>query len=85
MSQIQWTGYQFKDNQHAQFHVPAAPATPDPWAHDAGILELTFKVNPDPKLPLGAQFATQVDGTQRMGTNEFGLMFEVAKPCVLSR
>jgi hypothetical protein len=86
LSQLQWTGYQFKDNPQAQFHVPAAPGTPDPWAPQWGILELTFKVNPDPKLPLRADFAAQVDGAQQPATGySFLLMFEVSKSCVLSR
>lgn len=87
LTQLSWTQTQFKDDQNATFQVPAAPAPPDRWAPQWGILELTFTVSDNPKLPLTADFATQVQGTgtPQTGGHRFVLMFDVAKPCELSR
>ena len=84
LKQLEWSQAQFKDDPNAKFHVPAA-SNPDKWSPQWGILELTFRVAKDPKLPLTAEFATQVEGTQQFGGQAFALMFEPAPACEVSR
>ena len=83
LSQLTWAEAQFRDDPNATFHVPAAPATPDKWAPQWGILELTFRVAESKTLT--ADFATQVQGTPQAGGTRFVLSFDAAPPCELSR
>ncbi|QJW92879.1 hypothetical protein [Frigoriglobus tundricola] len=84
LTKLEWTQAQFRDDPNAKFHVPAA-SNPDKWAPQWGILELTFRVGENPKLPLTADFATQVEGTTRIGGQGFALMYEPAPACEVSR
>jgi len=84
LTKLDWAQAQFRDDPHATFHVPAA-SNPDKWSPQWGILELTFRVGENPKLPLAAEFATQVEGTQQFGRQGFALMYEPAPACEVSR
>lgn len=82
---LEWTTHKFSESPNATYQVPAAAATPDKWAPQWGILELTFTVHKDPKVPLTAQFATQVEGTTQRGANMFAIMFAASEACAVSR
>lgn len=83
LTQLEWAQASFGDAPNATFRVPGS--TDDKWAPQWGILELMFKVRPNPKVPLEAGFATQVEGTAQSGANTFFLFFEVSPACELSR
>ena len=85
---LQWTEYGFTADPNATFRVP--PATnPDKWSPQWGILELKFKVTGQPgdsPKPLGASFATQVDGNpNQSGRNDFAIAFDIARAFDLGR
>lgn len=84
LTRLEWTQAQFRDDPNVQFHVPAA-TNPDKWSPQWGILEITFRVRPNPTLPLTADFATQVDGTTRAGNQHFELYFQPSDSCELSQ
>ena len=82
-----WPDAPFANYREApvRFAVPAADPGADKWSPRWGFLELNFKVGDDPTKTLKAVFATQVEGTQQAGTNEFHITFHAAKPFELSR
>lgn len=88
---LQWTDHTFDvpDKAQVTYRVPGAPANPDKWTAQWGILELKFKVNakPDdaPPKPLEIDFASQVEGTERLNFDSFRIAFEVARGFALSR
>ncbi|MDY3552650.1 hypothetical protein R5W24_001736 [Gemmata sp. JC717] len=82
---LEWTTHKYRDDPNATYKVPAAPANPDKWTAQWGILELTFTVSKDPKVPLSAQFATKVEGTNQVGAHLFGIMFAASEACAVSR
>jgi hypothetical protein len=88
---LQWTTHTFDapDKSTVTYRVPAAPANPDKWTAQWGILELRFKVNAAPgdsPKPLDIHFAALVeDGSGRQAMNQFRIAFEVARPFELSR
>ncbi|MBP3955880.1 hypothetical protein J8F10_11345 [Gemmata sp. G18] len=85
-SKLDWTKHKFSETPDATYKVAAAPATPDKWAPQWGIMELTFSVAEKPNVPLRATFATQVDGApQQVGSHEFSIYFAAAEPCAVSR
>ncbi len=84
-SKLEWTKYKFSEHPDATYKVPAAPATPDKWTPQWGILELQFAVGENPKIPLQANFATVVDGTQQVGAHEFSIYFAPAEAFAVSR
>lgn len=85
LTKLQWQHAQFANDPRAAYTVPAAPA-PDKWAASQwGILELNFKVRPNGKIPLEAQFGSQVQGTQQRGAHPFALFFEVSPASEASR
>ncbi len=91
---LEWTESKFDVSPKPKYSVPGA-ANADGWSPQWGILELTFTVggkgsdlaaNQGTQVkPLRAGFATQVDGTQRSGGNEFVIAYEIAPGCELSR
>ncbi|VTR96068.1 unnamed protein product [Gemmata massiliana] len=84
-SKLEWTKHKFSEHPDATYKIPAAPATPDKWAPQWGIMELLFSVAENPKVPLQASFATGIDGTQQMGGHEFSIFFGPAEPFAVSR
>jgi hypothetical protein len=72
----------FREHPHATWSVPGAKAG-DAWAPQWGILELRFEVRGtpgEPQKPLTAEFAVQVDGTNRGTFSRFVVSFDVANP-----
>lgn len=84
-SKLNWTTHKFSESPNATYKVAAAPAVADKWAPQWGILELTFSVSKDPKVPLESVFATQVDGTDNVGGHKFSIFFAPSEPFAVSR
>lgn len=84
-AKLDWNTQKFSEHPNALYKVPAAPAAPDPWAPQWGVLELTFTVAKDPRIPLTADFATQVEGTAQSGAHRFAIFFAPAEACAVSR
>lgn len=85
---LQWTDHTFdKDAAQVTYRVPAAPANPDKWAAQWGILELKFKVSEkDTAKTLDIAFATQVENSPgQQDTNQFRITFENARGFALSQ
>lgn len=85
---LQWTDHTFdKDMAQVTYRVPAAPANPDKWAAQWGILELKFKVSEkDTSKTLDVAFATQVENSPgQQDTNQFRITFENARGFALSQ
>ncbi|MBY0461347.1 MAG: hypothetical protein K2V38_28860 [Gemmataceae bacterium] len=83
---LDWQTAKFSENPNATFKVPATPASPSKWAPTQwGILELTFSVSDNPKVPLQAAFATRVDGTEIVGGQDFSIFFSAAQACAVSK
>lgn len=82
---LEWTTHKFSDAPHAAYQVPAAPQPPDKWAPQWGILELTFTVSKDPKIPLTAGFATRVEGAEQTGSHMFAIFYSPAEAVAVSR
>lgn len=83
--ELDWNRTTF-ESRNARFVVPRAPAPPDKWAPwQLGILELNFKVKPGGRMPLDADFSTQVEGTQQFGAHRFAMFFEVSSAAEASR
>lgn len=84
LTPLQWQAAEFKDDPNAAYQVPAATNL-DKWSAQWGILELTFKVQEHPSLPLRALFSAQIDGTTDAQEAPFVLWFEVASGFEVSR
>lgn len=79
-SRLTWKSYTFFDLPEAaaaKFEVPAA-VKGDGWTPQWGILRLTFKVRPDPKIPLTATFVTKVKDRPVAQEESFAIWFEPA-------
>ncbi|MBX9622206.1 MAG: hypothetical protein K2X82_00170 [Gemmataceae bacterium] len=76
-----WTRYNFidhvKDLSQVKYEV-AGTDNPDGWTPRWGILELLFKVKPNPVRPLQADFVSRVEGTDRTGADRFSILYEPA-------
>ncbi len=81
LTKLDWTTHKFSESPNATYQVPAAPQPADKWAPQWGILELTFTVGENPKVPLRSEFATKVDGTEQVGAHEFKIYFAPSKAC----
>ncbi len=82
---LDWTSHKFSDNRNAAYKVPPAPAVPDKWSAQWGILEFTFIVHPKPVIPLWTEFATQVDGNpEQVGRHRFEIFFSPSEACLVS-
>ncbi len=82
---LEWTRHKFSENPHATYKVPAAADPPDKWAPQWGILELTFTVSDNPKVPLVSGFATEVDGSpDQRGEHSFQIFYAPSQPFVVS-
>lgn len=85
---LTWTDHTFdKDHKEVTYRVPAAPANPDKWTAQWGILELKFKVSEkDTSKTLDIAFATQVENSPgQQDANQFRIMFENARGFALSQ
>ena len=85
LTKLDWTSHKFSETPDATYKVPAAASPADKWAPQWGILELTFSVGENPKVPLIANFATKVDGTEQTGNHDFAIAFAPSKACEVSR
>lgn len=76
-----WQKARFRDDPDATYKIPAADNA-DGWSPQWGILELLFapKIGAVASDPLGAQFATQIDGTTEAGTAKFTIAYESVGP-----
>jgi hypothetical protein len=77
VSKLQWQTHDFHDASQAVYTVPPA-ADVDGWSPQWGILELQFKVRPNPNVPLRAAFVTQAEGSDQPTRDEFSIWFEPA-------
>lgn len=85
LARLDWTAHTFRDTPDATYHIPAAPVPADKWAPQWGILELTFVVGENPKVPLTSSFASKVDGTEQAGIHDFAIVFTPSQACEVSR
>ncbi|HEX4607006.1 MAG TPA: hypothetical protein VH092_02255 [Urbifossiella sp.] len=77
-SRLEWQAHAFKDGpSNATYNIPP-PADTDGWSPGWGILELNFKVRPNPSVPLQAGFATVDEANQVVGTDGFSIYFQAA-------
>ncbi|HEY1191521.1 MAG TPA: hypothetical protein VGE74_28060, partial [Gemmata sp.] len=82
---LEWDTKKFSEHPNATYKVPAASGSADKWAPQWGILELTFTVAENPRVPLTADFATQVEGTEQIGAHKFAIFFAPSGACAVSR
>lgn len=76
-AKLEWQAHLFKDGpKDVKYVIPGA--APGPWAPAWGILELNFKVRPNPQIPLRAVFASGIEGGEFLGRDEFSIYFEPA-------
>ena len=82
---LQWQSHEFsKDPAQVVYNIPAAANT-DGWSPQWGILDLNFKVRPNPSVPLGSAFFGQVQGTEHRESYRFEIFFQSASAFELDR
>jgi hypothetical protein len=75
---LQWQSHMFnQDPTQVVYNVPPA-ANADGWSPQWGILDLNFKVRPNPSVPLQAAFVGQVPGTEQRENYRFEIFFQAA-------
>jgi hypothetical protein len=74
-SKLEWQGHAFADGVSAAKYDIPPPDRSDPWNAPWGILEVNFKVKPNPSVPLQAMFGVFDEGEQVVGTNTVSIDF----------
>jgi hypothetical protein len=82
-SRLEWQSKVFKEAAEGGmdkmvYHVPPAPDGSDKWEPGWGILELNFKVKPNPSVPLRAAFVELDEAGLPVGRDAFSIMFDAA-------
>ncbi len=73
-SQLTWQAHRFENPADVVYEIPPAPAD-DKWNPGWGILELNFKVRPNRRDPLHAQFLTFDGDNTAVGKDTFTIDF----------
>ncbi|QDU20016.1 hypothetical protein [Urbifossiella limnaea] len=83
-NELKWEAHTFLEG-NVSYTIPP-PATGSPWAMPLGILELNFKVKPNPRVPLSARFATFDEAGQPLQPDDlFSIFYAQSQPAEVDK